>query len=275
MRICLDSNCLRDKSLIEVAVKDAEAGDGHLFLPDVLLAEMIKSSDWRSTMKSSLAHLREHRDRVLVADAVGPRMRIERDTGQACPDLYDEELTDRFRYFLENLDSSGTAALDKIKPRVESSQPDVESRLQSAITLHVNNLYAINKWKEFLTEDALKRLRRGDDELITAILSSEFVADVCRLTLASADYKEEIAASLAKTDSVSRRNFIAHEAALLRWLSRGGLDGRNKQQVANDYMDLEVAISGTYCTENRTKDTVVQELDAILRPVFTPTIDAS
>src|SRR3954465_12766022 len=99
MRICLDSNRLRDRAFVEQAVKDAAAGGGHVLLPDVLLGEMVKSSDWKSTMKSSLRYLREHADKVTVADAIGPRMRQEREQRKPCIDLFDSELTERFRAF--------------------------------------------------------------------------------------------------------------------------------------------------------------------------------
>lgn len=271
MRICLDSNCLRDRTLIEQAINDAQASEGHVLLPDPLLAEMIKSSDWKSTMRSSLKYLNEHPSCIIVADGLGLRMRQERDTGIPCYDLFDEDLTDRFRQFLAEFAKDDSATLDAIEERVLSSQPDVAERLRSAVSLNVNNLGAINQWKEFLTDEALRRMRRGDLTLISEILSSDFMTDVCRLALGSAGYTEDVAKELTDGDSVSWRNFVAHEALLLRWLAKGGLESRKSGQIGNDYMDLEVAVAGTYCNENRAEDSIVQELDGILRPVFYPT----
>ncbi len=267
MRICLDSNCLRNEMLVVKSVQDVASEDGFVLLPDVLLAEMVKSSDWQSTMKSSLRYLREHADRVIVADAVGPRMCVERDSRKPCTDLFDEELTSRFRRFLDKMDSDENAAIAEIAKGVDAARPDVDARLLTAQALQVNNLGAVSKWKEFLTDAGLKRLRKPDLTAITEILGHEFINDICRLVLISCGFDAENAETLAMGDSVSRRNFLAHEASILRWLAKGGLDMRKDNQIGNDHMDLEVVVAGTYCDENRANDKIVCELDSILRPV--------
>lgn len=270
MRICLDSNRLRNEQFIKQAVGDATSGGGHVLLPDVLLLEIVKSPDWKSTMTSSLRYLRDHANSVIVAEAIGPLMRQERDNRKPCADIYDAELTQRFRTFLNKMDSDEKAALAEIQKGVDAVRPDVDARLLTAQSLHVSNLNAVAKWKEFLTDAFIKRLRTPDLSAISELLQTEFITDICQRVLVSSGFDEDVATQLATADSVSRRNFLAHEASVLRWLALGGLNTRKAGQISNDHIDLEVLVAGTYCDENRSGDNVVLELDQVLRPVVRP-----
>ncbi len=198
-------------------------------------------------------------------------MRQERDQRKPCIDLYDEELTERFRRFLNKMDTGENAALAEIQRRVAATIPDVNARLLTAQDIHVLNLEAMDEWrKKFLTDACLKRLRKPDLTVISEILKSEFISDYGQHILISRGFDKENAKKLATEDSVSRRSFLAHEASILRWLAMGGLDSRKEDQIGNDHMDLEVTVAGTYCDQNRASDKIVCELDGILRAVLRP-----
>lgn len=268
MRICLDSNCLRSKDIVEKAVADATAGNGVVVLPDVLLAEMIKSGDWRSTMRSSLLHLRSNSDVVAAADGVGRAMQIERDSGTPRSDLVDTSLTEKLRRFLEQINVNEQAALASIEPAVDFTKPDIDSRLQNAITINAGTFKMVESWDESLPDDTKRRLRRGELDLITQILQNRVTNDLCQRVLESNGFDKTVARRLSESDSVCRRGILAYEASALRWFARGGLQSRKKGQTQNDYMDLDVLITGTYCDENRAQDRIIQELDPILRSVL-------
>ncbi|HNO77113.1 MAG TPA: hypothetical protein PKN33_03550 [Phycisphaerae bacterium] len=268
MRICLDSNCLRDEDLINKAASEASASGGSVVLPDILLGEIVKSLEWRETFKKSLDHLKAISKSVIVFDSVAEKMRQEEKDGVGCEDLYDEALTLSFRKFLKELENDEDAALDSIKNNISEAKSDVQYRLRSAVAVHASTLDTLDVWKKLLPDKIKKDLRKGNDDTITMILNDKALVDICTRTLIANGFGDETAKKLSKSDSVCRRNVLAHYAVTLRWLATGGAESRREGQVQNDYMDLEVVVAGTYCTENRSKDKVVQQLDAILRPLF-------
>ena len=275
MRICLDSNCLRNTDLIENALHDIEE-QGFLSFPDVLLVEIIKSSDWPTTLTYSLSLLKNHPDKIEVLDSIGAILNHEQTTGESCANLLNEDLSQRFRLFLCSFQDNPCSSIELISEAVQSTKPDITSRLQTALPQHVSNLDLLNHWRDLLPDDIKKELRTGNEDglgdknisIIAEILTNDVFKDICERALIFAGYPSQNAKALSRVKSISFVNFIAYQAFILRWFALGGLHSRKDQQIENDYIDLEVVVTGLYCHKNISQDQGVQELDKILRPLF-------
>ena len=252
--IVIDQNCCRDTSLVEQLLKRCQRENLTLLLPDTALFEFSKGSNPYLTWRLSLEALSRQPSLVAAGRSMGQLMAEELSTGQPSIDVYDAEVTPRFREVLADLakgdDTKVNAALVEVAKMIgaEKSLREQHNRNKRIVeTLR-------DEWKRILPEADLKALRSSDSAVQVRILSDLGTAAIVFQALKNDGCSDETAYGLTRNASVYSHQVYCLAALALDWLAQGGLDSIDATAITNDFLDIDYICTSTFCVDLATKD---------------------
>lgn len=265
--IVVDQNVLRKEHLLRPAIAAAAAAGEKIVIPDIAFAEMMKSAEWASTTEHSLAILAEDPELVVVSHAIGPVMKAEEESGEACTDIIDHDVTPVVRSLLQEIRQGRGPIFDRVAALIGPAQDLAKAQHFE----HSRNKQVIERivaaWKEELSPDDLKKLRRGDDEsFVVELLADMSMIRTCRDALIGAGYEEKKANVLAFEPSVSAHNFLCLAAYGVRWID--GLDSAAPEGVTNDLADMDYIVTASLSRDLVSEEKRVRQIHERLKRVI-------
>lgn len=191
--IVVDQNVLRKRDWLDPVIIEAQRTGARIIIPDIALAEMMKSSKWEQTTNSSLAILAEHADLVVVGHCLGELLKKEKETGVPHTDVINHETTPRIQELIREARNSSGPVINSIRNCIGQAQ-DMAWRQYFNHSRNREMLQnMVTALKNFMTNDEIKSIRRADDEFIIGFLSSPQMTAICKKMLVGAGFEEDSA----------------------------------------------------------------------------------
>lgn len=264
--VVLDQNVLRKDHRLVDALDDVRHRGELVILPDIALAEMMKSEQWETTTRRSLKLLSQRPSFVAVSRGVGPLMQTERDSGRPCADVIDHAMTKLFRELLDEIAKSNGRRLEQVKCRIDKARAFARAQHFSLDRNKTQVAEFVEDIKSDLSEEELASARAPNETAIRQLLSTDSMTRTCRQSLVTGGYQAECAAALAHQPSISSHEFLGWMSVGLRWLN--GLEMADPRKVTNDLVDKDYVVLATFCRDIVTMETNVQNLFERMRAVI-------
>jgi len=266
--ICVvDQNMMRSDDLRAQIHADT---DCRFVIPDAAFEEMIKHEKWEETMRRSFHVFEPVIERVFFSASIGELLRYETEHRRpvGLKQILPDELTERAREFVKAV-LVGGKPLDEIRQRMTERRHMVLSERQSgdvrksAVLTHVKTLEGING------PDLTKDIRGGrmsiDAKLgLLKLRAEEIVREFCGF-----EFSFPVAFQLITTRFVCATLWYRED-----WLFRGGLNDAKPKMLANDEMDMEYVLAGSFFDKLVSKDCRAMRCDAALRRVICPAAES-
>lgn len=243
--IVIDQNVFRREELLRPAISQAQANNELIVIPDIAFAEMMKTPQWEYTTKRSLAILSETPTIVGCAKPVGELLREELATGFPCTRILDAELTNAVQGFLAELVRGDDTTLAAIRERIAQAQALAATQHFDAVQARNNLRGVVETLLDVLAPDAKRLLRNGDEATVRTFLSSNDMVDICKMALQGADYPEDVAARLARSESAAVHDLLVHYAIAIRWMNN--VNQTRDSILINDLADGDFIVTATFC----------------------------
>ena len=257
----VDQNKLRDCAILD-------PNNGPFLLPDVGVAELFKSDEWRYVVERSLAQIARRPDSASLAYSIGDIFREEMASGQL-GELIDPVATAAFRSFLSNAAVSLSTAFDAYARSVSDARDLATTQHFDDVKNKLTVVDVRNAWLQELSESELKALRHAaglESEVAHALLSDGSMLKTIAMMLQSAGYEQTIANNLAYFPSVTGAHCLALVALALQWISRGGLDSATKDKIlTNDLADIDYVVASLFCRGYLSTEKKMQALRVVLQ----------
>lgn len=219
----------------------ARTDGDYIVVTDMALAEMMKSQQWESTTKRSLQILSEDPALVACSKAIGPLMKEEFDSGEPASSILDEEVSEKVRHLLGEVRNGDGSTLEHVRKVIQDAR-ELGQRQHFDHTRNKAQLTQIvRSWKEDLSADDLRAVRRGDEERIRELLSNGEMQGTCINALVGAGYERSLAIRLTMDPSVTSHEFLTFVAIGLRWLD--GIEGADEKKITNDLADKDYIVT--------------------------------
>ncbi|MCU0754434.1 MAG: hypothetical protein MUE46_04835 [Xanthomonadales bacterium] len=258
----LDQNYLRSEALQAIIQDNREA---NFIFTTASLKEIIKSSDWRTTMQHSLPWFPSCSSRVHLAVGLGEAFRFELKNWRSIEgQLLERELRKNFIEQILAFLKNPFLGHQNLERRIQQLRTRLAADELSHQENHERLLFLRDSMMDILPRDFIKQLRNGSasvqDRLVT-------------ITRIAPSVMEEVMSNVPRhrrPTFLRRKPFLLRFYYLriwlcLRWISRGGLDGRAPEDSTNDFFDLEYVIFGSFFDGALSGDHLVREAQSDLQ----------
>jgi hypothetical protein len=256
----VDQSAMR-RPLLAERIQSERAAE--FVIPDIVFVEVMKSSNWEATLRSSFVAFAPAVDRTFVSLGVSEIIRRETAGERIGRDVL---LPDAFRDFIRML----------IRPlNVPSGvTPHLRSRIE-AIRPAVLAEAAAEKEKKRLVGLVTAMKAEADPQTVRAIKDNRMSAEArLRFIKASGDqiYLDHVASTaghiareaLKAKPMALRRTYLLFRLTL-RWLVHAGLDNADPAVILNHWADQDYALLGSYFDGVLTNDRQLSEAASELR----------
>jgi hypothetical protein len=259
----LDQGMMRSPQLIALIQCDAGA---RFVIPDMSLVEMLKSAEWETTMRRSLASFVPALSRIYSSVCVGEAIRIERTSRRPVTRdmLLMEDGTRWLRVIVKAL--SGTSGKSDITSWIEDLRPSlVREELDAAMEKQT-----IQRIVNALMRDGGARmvadLRNG--RMDHAAQLGAILNEAPRLLKKFEPVSPFEARGLIASQSLLLRYYYVKLHHALWWVRRSGLQTADPKTVLNHRLDQEYILIGSFFDATLSKDRTMKELDSDLRALL-------
>lgn len=264
--IIIDQNYLRKQECINLVLHRLKNADLFVLLPDVAIMEMLKGSQWESTMKRSLSLLAEVPQKVKVALGFGEIMREEKEEQGPIEEIEDKQITPRWQALLREIKNSDGPEIASARNNIFGAQDlahgqflNHERNTKVFLNLH-------SAWRQTLSQKDINDIRNDKTkEKIIELLSSLSMTKTVESGLVKAGYGKNGAQVLAGTQSISSFWITTLAASALYWVVNNGLENAKPERITNDYIDIDYVVLGTVSMGLFSKDKKVNQLYKLMQ----------
>jgi hypothetical protein len=266
----VDQNMMRSDDLRAQIIADT---DCQFVIPDAAFEEMIKHENWEETMRRSFHVFEPVIERVFFAASIGELVRYETEHRRpvGLKQILPDELTERAREFVKAV-LVGGKPLGEIRQRMTECRHMVLSErqsgddLKSAMLTHITTLKGING------PDLMKDIRSGrmNAEARLGLLKLRAVELFCgflKIRLLEANALQPLQWMIARLVCAK----LWYQEG---WLHQGGIGYAKPKMLANDEMDMEHVLIGSFFDKLISKDRRALRCDAALRRVISPAAES-
>lgn len=253
MNQLIDTNYLRkrsdeDEAPLETALKAASPGD-RFVISDGVIIETMKNPNWESTARQSFEIISRYPNLVTVASGPSKFMKIEVETGQDTTDVIDEELTGGFRQLLGEIASGHDGpAIANVRGNIVAAQGKLTQQQQN----HTQNLAslreAFNAVKQLVKREDYKSLPSDNSKRLFRMQFAKTMAQLAARNVAEEEGRgQAIGDALAVGKGFMIRLLIGYHLLGFKWFVNQGLDSFPEEKATNEMMDLDHAVTSTFC----------------------------